>query len=450
VAIATLGLIGLVAGTAAIAWQARVAERERLRAERRFEDVRKLAGWVIYELHDAIANLPGATPARRLLVARALEYLDSLALEVGDDDALQRELADAYRRLAWVQGGGAGANLGDSTDAFESHAKAMAIRGRLAARSPADAQDEVGLALLEYDLGTLQRTVGQVAEAELSFQSAASRLEAVDRPGVMPGSAPGRLGAVYQRLAEAQAMQGKRDAARRSAERAVAEAEEALSAQPDDSALQTVAAASLNQLAAELAFGGELPAALEQLGRARGAIQASPGEPVRDARQVRILLFILNAESRFRARLGDAKGANEVAEDALGTAEDSLGRDPSDRWSQMAVVAAASQLGRCLTDSGDAPGAVPRFRRALAIAERAISEDPDYEVARREAASARYGLGRALLAQGAPSLEPEACDVLRRAEALWSQRQSEGRLPSADAADLERIPGLLELCPIGS
>lgn len=62
-------------------WQAHAARQERDKAEHRFNQVRKLANSVVFELHDSIENLPGSTPARELLVGRALEYLDSLADE---------------------------------------------------------------------------------------------------------------------------------------------------------------------------------------------------------------------------------------------------------------------------------------------------------------------------------------------------------------------------------
>lgn len=99
------GVVGLtlVGGILATMHQASVAEAERARAERRFNDVRKLANSFMFEFHDAIEKLPGSTSARELVVKRALEYLDSLAQEAGDDSALQRELATAYAKVGYVQ-----------------------------------------------------------------------------------------------------------------------------------------------------------------------------------------------------------------------------------------------------------------------------------------------------------------------------------------------------------
>ena len=115
--------------------QAELARQQRARAERRFNDVRKLANSLIFEIHDSIATLPGATKAREVLVKRALEYLDSLSHE-STDPALQRELAAAYDRIGDVQGNNGMPNLNDYSGASASYAKALAIRESLAAGNP--------------------------------------------------------------------------------------------------------------------------------------------------------------------------------------------------------------------------------------------------------------------------------------------------------------------------
>ncbi len=132
-------VVALVAGIVATTWQARIARAERARAEQRFNDVRKLAHTVIFDMHDAIAKLPGSTEARKLLVSGALEYLDGLAREAGDDRDLQRELANAYDRVADVQGRPNAANIGDLQGARESYRKAQAIRGAIGGDQTTDA-----------------------------------------------------------------------------------------------------------------------------------------------------------------------------------------------------------------------------------------------------------------------------------------------------------------------
>jgi len=123
-------------------------------AERRFDEVRSLAHSVVFELHDAIATLPGSTPARALLVKRALVYLDHLATEAANNTPLQMELARAYLKIGDVQGLPYNANLGDSSGAKISYRKTLEIAQRVVDDEPsnvdalmvlADAHDRAGL-----------------------------------------------------------------------------------------------------------------------------------------------------------------------------------------------------------------------------------------------------------------------------------------------------------------
>jgi tetratricopeptide (TPR) repeat protein len=134
----------LIVVVAALAFAATL--RQKRIAERRFEQVRALARSFVFEIHDAIAPLPGSTQARGLLVRRALLYLDALAKEAEDSTELQMELARAYLKIGDVQGLPYAANLGDTSGALASYRKALAIVEDLDAPAiAADAHDRIGL-----------------------------------------------------------------------------------------------------------------------------------------------------------------------------------------------------------------------------------------------------------------------------------------------------------------
>src|SRR5204863_8237098 len=103
----------MAVGLVVTLYEARIAREQAARAEHRFNDVRTLAGSLMFDIHDSIRDLPGSTPARKLLVSRALTYLDSLSAEANGEQSLTRELAAAYERIADVQGQPRQANLGD-------------------------------------------------------------------------------------------------------------------------------------------------------------------------------------------------------------------------------------------------------------------------------------------------------------------------------------------------
>ncbi len=148
VAAAMTAVLALSVGLGTTLWQFRVAQAERARAERRFDDVRRLASTVIFDLHDAIEPLPGSTEARRLLIQRALTYVDGLAAEATGDVPLQRELANVYERLATVQGRPGNANLGDRDGARSSLDKSLGVMEGLIRDPRATAGDRVVLARL--------------------------------------------------------------------------------------------------------------------------------------------------------------------------------------------------------------------------------------------------------------------------------------------------------------
>ena len=146
-------LLAIIGGIGATLWQAQVARAERARAERRFKDVRQLANSFLFEFSPMIENLPGSTPARKLLVTRALEYLDSLSSESSGDAELAPELAAAYEKVGDVQGNPQNPNLGDTKGALESYDKAAGIREKLLAENPQDTAVQLALADLYKRIG---------------------------------------------------------------------------------------------------------------------------------------------------------------------------------------------------------------------------------------------------------------------------------------------------------
>ena len=139
-------LIAVIGGVAATLWQARVAERERQRAQSHFDAVRGFARSLLGELHAAVAQLSGSTAAREILVRRATEYLDALYGQASGDVSLRAEVADGYIELAKIQGRAGLPNLGDRGSMRTSLNKAIALLETVAAADRGTAQDRINLA----------------------------------------------------------------------------------------------------------------------------------------------------------------------------------------------------------------------------------------------------------------------------------------------------------------
>jgi serine/threonine protein kinase len=169
VAGAVIVFLTLVIGIVITLREARIAQKNELRAEKRFNDVRKLANSLLFEIHDSIRDLPGSTPARKLIVGNALQYLDSLSSEAAGDASLQRELATAYERVAEVQGDYIFFNLGETENALRNYQKALSLRQHLASLKSATWEDQLALAK-SYRLVAAQMRV--TANLPAAFQNA--------------------------------------------------------------------------------------------------------------------------------------------------------------------------------------------------------------------------------------------------------------------------------------
>jgi tetratricopeptide (TPR) repeat protein len=224
VIVAATGAAGVFLVLTALVWGVVTTSRQRARAERRFNDVRKLALSFLFEFHAAIRDLPGSTKARELLAKRASEQFDSLAAEAAGDSDLERDLATAYETLSTIQDS-PNSSLGDHAGSAASLVKALAIRERLAAAAPNDlrAQRELafalnrrgeshnnepaGLAELRRALGIWEQLMARVPE-QLEVQRGLARCNfalalALKFRGDYRGAleAQQRAGAIYERIA---------------------------------------------------------------------------------------------------------------------------------------------------------------------------------------------------------------------------------------------------------
>ena len=173
-------VVALVAGGVATAWQARVARLERDKAEHRFEQVRLFANSLLFDVHDALRKLPGATEPRRLLLGRAVQFLDGLAQDASSDTALALELAEAYRKLGQVQGSQVSENVGDVGAARASFEKAAGLCDAVLAREPDSLRAMVVATGAYDDLSNARRSSGDAAGAEQAYrrhETIAARLE---------------------------------------------------------------------------------------------------------------------------------------------------------------------------------------------------------------------------------------------------------------------------------
>ena len=352
---AALVLVLTIVGVALIVRQGRIAERERARAQRRFDDVRSLAKSLMFEVHDSIKDLPGATPARKLLVSRASEYLDSLSREAGDDAGLERELAAAYERLGDVQGNPELANLGDPAGALASYDKAAALRQSLLRIRSNDSAMKLALSGTYLKIGMCRDTNEDLSGALGDLQKA----------------------------------------------RVLAE-ESGLDRQ--DPSLVDALAAAYWAIARVTKEQGNLPAALEGY-RTAVALRESARVTVpaqktdfrlRIAGSYREIAEVLRQQKQYATAVDAARQTVTIWESASE-------KDPNNSTLRQWVGAGYDQLGTCLEDSGQLDQALDNFRKGRAIFQKAMARDPSDTNASRVTGFMDVEVGRVLVKKGDPN-----------------------------------------------
>ncbi|MBX3418621.1 MAG: serine/threonine protein kinase [Pirellulaceae bacterium] len=149
-----------------------VSESQRNRAQRRFDDLRKLANQLLFEIYPQVEYLENSLAAREAIITSALQYLDDLYLESNDDIELQAELATAYEKIGELIGVLGNSNLGDKRSGLDNYFKAQELREAVYLSDPSSPQ---GLEKLANNYFVVARTYwsgDQIPESTAAFEAA--------------------------------------------------------------------------------------------------------------------------------------------------------------------------------------------------------------------------------------------------------------------------------------
>ena len=441
VAAAAMILLTLVGGIVAV-------NQQRRRAERRFNDVRKLANSVVFDYHDAIADLPGSTPARQRMVKDALEYLDSLANEASGDRTLQRELAAAYQKIGDVQGNSNMANLGDTAGALASYRRSLAIRELLARQDPADLEMQTDLVESHERIGDVLRVTGAVDEAEKSYQQAITLLEKTSAPNDQRrrqklADLLYRVGNLkgYARTSNLGDTKGAVEFHRR----AIALREELSSENPNDINLLVDLAESHRSLANVLASGAsDLTSAEPHARKAVAVAESLAQQRPTHARALRVITEAQDALARILLLRGEIDDALKVCLESLRNAERSLAVDPKNMQARQDLASGYTLAGNIYLRLRDTANAIRHHRQALSMNEAMAADDPKNESVARWIGQNYMNLGMTLAA--ARDLAAGADLRLRRRGVSRANSASRARRCPCKASSSAGKPARIPAC----
>ncbi len=446
VGFAALVLIVLIGGISGTTWQAIRAERmraaaeiEREKAVRRTENLRKISNSLVSEIERAIRDLPGSLPARQMLLARAVEQLDALALESEDDTDLQLELVWAYQNLAALPD----KKLSESDKIYR---KALVLTEQILASGKADTKARDRLAMLYLDMIVNSRLRGDV-DFTLEYNTkAVETVERILRDAPDEAEYQDSFWTANYHYALTMQQLGRAQDVIETGTKILPAAENLYRTNPPNTDKYNFMKPHLTRLAigAGLNFAGEYEAAINELKKALEECRAEqikrPDEQILRRNESNILIVLAAALENS----GDWESGFNTANKTLFIREKLSRENPSDPNFEILFADAELFIGQMLLRKNESSKAAPKLRRALQIYEKIVAADEERSQTKALAAAAKSNLGDALAKTGN---ESEGVKLLREAVFFYEQVNAAGtidaNLKSRFAETLEHLADAL-------
>ncbi|MCW7541754.1 protein kinase [Aquabacterium sp. A7-Y] len=458
VGVALVANLAMIGGLTVAVYQAYEANRERERAERHFADVRQLANVFIFDIHDAILTLPGSTPVRRLVVEKALAYLQKLSSEAGGDAGLLVEIAAGYRRVAEAIGGGNGPNLGDAKEAMSNFEKARELLEPLTAspsrRNAAFRAAQQELVNVYRHQASLLVRLGKFKEADAVFRSGLSVA------GDLATAAPTfenrrRLAGLYGQQSTMQLYANDQDAYVKTSDTSIRLLEALVAQRPGNDVAEIY-------LSNVYRVRGEYLSAIQSFHQAipyyRKSLSILMRLRVRDADNTTLIHGIAICHAGLGAafqRAGDSKQAVQEYRQAIELSSSLLAKDPREIVNRVTLAAVNLSMSESLLSQGDVTGSIHAGKAALTLlANLPKGASMRFDV-RKIQGETHYHLGKALVARaGGRSYSADAFHSDRQGACL-SYRQALSILQGLkDSAILapedvqpEQVRKAMQACP---
>jgi non-specific serine/threonine protein kinase/serine/threonine-protein kinase len=380
--------------------------------------------------------VPGTTPARELIVQKAVQYLESLAGESGGDAGLQQELARAFVRVGDVQGNPTAANVGDPTGALKSYGRAMVLAESLRAVAPDDADAQRTLAQARRRRADVLALTGAKAAALVDlekssqlYRDVAARPDASVDDQLEAGIAHVKLGDLlgnpnFENL-------GRAEEAGNEYDQALAAFRQLRRRAPDDWRVHRFVGLTLERWGTLHEHAGDWAAAQRsyeesyEVRRALADAHSSHRDIVRD-----MGVALEKLGNLRRAQTGPAAAVASYRE-ALAVFERLARVDPSDVNAARTVAISREKLGQTLRESGAHAEGLTLLEAALATHRDHVSMDAGNVRAACDLARVAEAVGDLRAESGGA---PLACQLWRESE--QARNAHKGSCSQADAAGL--------------
>lgn len=429
----TLTLLSLVAATL---WQTRRAREQYDVAARQAGAIRKLANSFIFDLDDAVAEMPGATQIRANIMTNAVGYLDRLAKESSQDPELQQELGLAYLKIGDIMGRPGSSNLGRTAAALESYRKAQRILEPLVRRNQSNIDAKLNLAQLYNRISAVQKVIGNFEDA------LEDDLKSLDiREGLLQSSPDDQelrravaqsltsLGGTHSQLGEWSRVVETR-------KRALRMFEQLIAADPKNLADRRGLVLARTRLASILSHQNQHGQALDQLHQAVAEQKSLLDENPANSQIMMAYGGTISSLARGLSESGDTSGSLNAYEQAYEIYKRLVVVDSADVRSKSLLAATDVAIGRILVRTHRAAKALPRLEPALRTRIELSERDPMNSGALGEVAEGHAVLGDAYFSLNKPQAAKQSYTQARE---ILLKLRADGKENAADSSLLGRV-----------
>jgi tetratricopeptide (TPR) repeat protein len=354
--------------------QRALADLERANAEKRLGEMRALVTTLLFDLHDGIRDLAGSAGMRRLVLAKAQQYLEILAKESGNDLQLQRELASAYEKTGDLLHDAPGP-AGPDDSSLKNYQKAFELRQAIARQEKAEVRAQRDLAFSLSKVGDGEFFNGQTEHALSDYEGALKMQTAVLQRNPSDPESQKVLGYIQNRRCIVLATAGDAIHAVEACRLSIAALDPVVLVLRNDRLVRRTLAATCAAYGNLLRHLNRIPEALTYLAKASSLFEALAAEQPNNVEYRRLIAYTQMYVAQALFAQDDRAGAMRTFSKAAQSMQTLISIDPTDSKAPAGLALTLSSMAAEMKKSGDLPAAERASSEAIELM-RAVAERP--------------------------------------------------------------------------
>jgi tetratricopeptide (TPR) repeat protein/tRNA A-37 threonylcarbamoyl transferase component Bud32 len=371
------------------------AEKQRQAALDNEKQARRILNTYYTLVREKLPKYPGTEPLRREMLQDGLKYYQQFLADRRDDPLLQREVADAYDNVGWIN-----SVVGSRAEALKAHEKALELYQKALAADPTDVKLLSRLAMNWHNVGWLRKSTQQLATALEAYEKARQIYEQLlARPGADAkelAELKDHFAGTLNNIGALHNAAGRLEVAQTNYDRAHHLREEIDRAFPDDLQAKAGLAQSYHNRAILAEHLGKRDESLQMFEKERDLRDQLARRQPRNADYQNGLASAWFSIGVSQGRRGNKTASRKAHERALEIRKKVATENVHVIGYQIALASSYSDLGGAAQADNHPKEALIAHTEARDILERALRVEPDYANLRGDLAKAHFSVAYSL------------------------------------------------------